>query len=173
MSITLRDYFPETDEKTVIDFHLELMKEHFRLWAEINGEPYNKEQSDQALVDRAEADSYAKELREKYSKKSCRMWVLVDAPEEVPVGFLYVEIRPNWHTGKLSGVINEIYIDPNYQGRRLSSQLIKEGEAWFREEGISRREVFCTSNNLAAVKLYASFGYKVADYRMTKWDGTE
>ncbi|WP_425430464.1 hypothetical protein [Desmospora activa] len=33
---------------------------------------------------------------------------------------------------------------------------------------MTSRQVFVTSNNLAAVKLYASLGYRVADYRMIK-----
>lgn len=167
MEWKVRTYDPAKDEACIIRFHLALMHEHYKLWAQITETPYDSDDWEGVLRNREAGRRWAEELAERVGRDTIYLKVFC-LPDDHPIGYLYQEIRPDPHTFQQTGTINEIYVEPDYRGQGLAQAMLKDGEAWFRECGISTRQVFVTSNNLAAVKLYASMGYRIADYRMMK-----
>ncbi|MCS1351736.1 GNAT family N-acetyltransferase [Mechercharimyces sp. CAU 1602] len=164
----VRLYDPALDEEEVVQLHIDLLLEHYRLWAQILDEEYDVNDGERRIVEHDERAKWAQELRSSVSDDNCRVWVFTHRENEEILGFLYVEIRQDHLTFSQSGVISEIHVHPDYRRQGLARSILQYGEAWFDEQGISHRQVFVTSNNLAAVKLYRTCGYEVADYRMVK-----
>lgn len=168
MEWNIRPYQPRYDEETIVRFHLELMREHYKLWSQILGKPYDPEYWERILAEKEVGRRWGEELAARIGQNNVYLRVFTPPDDAVPVGFLYQDIRQDPHRHHLSGYINEIFLEPAYRGRGWSRAMLEDGERWFTQQGISSRQVFVTSNNLAAVKLYASMGYRVADYRMLK-----
>ena len=162
-----RFYDPESDEETVVRFHLDLMRAHYKLWSDLHGRRYDAEYWNRLLEREQVGKKWAEELRKRIQDPDALLLVFTDT-DDILVGFLYAEIRNDHLTFRREGFINEIYLHPDYRGRNLSKSVLARGERWFQERCVSHRHVFVTSNNLAAVKLYASLGFRVTDYRMSK-----
>ncbi|PTX63345.1 acetyltransferase (GNAT) family protein [Melghirimyces profundicolus] len=162
-----RSYRPETDEEAVVAFYLDLMMDHYRYWSEVTGEAFDAGYWEEVLKREKAGEQLARELRNRLDNPDALLLVFICDSDE-PIGFLYLEIRKDHLTFRRAGFINGIYLHRDYQGKGLSKQMLARGERWFQERGVAPRHVFVTSNNLAAVKLYASMGYRVSDYRMSK-----
>ncbi|MDR6226727.1 N-acetyltransferase [Desmospora profundinema] len=168
MKWKVRPYHPATDEETIIRFHLELLREHYKLWSQITESDYDPDYWEQMMREKEVGRRWGEELAERVGQKHVYLRVFTPPDDDHPIGYLYQDIRPDPHMFHPAGYINEIYLEPAYRGRGWSRAMLEDGEHWFRERGIATRQVFVTSNNLAAVKLYTSLGYRVADYRMMK-----
>ncbi|SFS41211.1 GNAT family N-acetyltransferase [Marininema halotolerans] len=170
-SLHARPYDPQKDEAVAMDFHLELMRNHYQLWAEITGEEYDSAYWEHTLTVEKAGKQWTEELAERHEDENTYIQMYSLTSSDEPIGILYLDIRRDHLTFQNAGYINEIYLAPEYQGQGLSRQILLDGETWFAKKGISSRQVFVTSNNLAAVRLYESMGYRVADYRMIKTEG--
>ncbi|GGA54799.1 hypothetical protein GCM10007416_30030 [Kroppenstedtia guangzhouensis] len=166
-TLKARSYRPETDEGVVVEFYLDLIRGHYRLWSELVGEHHDAEHWEQVLVREEAGEKWARELRKRL-KDPDSLLLIFTLDRDEPVGFLHLEIRKDPLIFSKKGFISEIFLHPDFRGRGYSRQMLAWGERWFHEKGVSPRHVYVTSNNLAAVKLYASMGYRVTDYRMTK-----
>ncbi|MFD1396346.1 GNAT family N-acetyltransferase [Kroppenstedtia eburnea] len=162
-----RSYCPETDEGTVVEFYLDLMRGHYRLWSELVGEHHDAEHWERVLVREEAGERWARELRNRVEDPDSLLLIFT-ADRDEPIGFLLLEIQTDHLIFCKKGFIHGIFLHPDYRGRGWSRQMLAWGERWFHEKGVSPRHVYVISNNLAAVKLYASMGYRVTDYRMTK-----
>lgn len=165
--LKVRSYRPETDEGVVVGFYLDLMRGHYRLWSELTGEHHDAEHWERVLVREKVGARWASKLKEKINDPDT-LFLVFTTDSDDPIGFLYLEIRKDQLTFSKNGIINGIFLHPDYRGQGWSKQMLAWGERWFQEKGVHPRHVFVTSNNLAAVKLYASMGYRVTDYRMTQ-----
>ncbi|SDX23268.1 Acetyltransferase (GNAT) family protein [Marininema mesophilum] len=168
-----RRYSPENDAEKAEEFHLALMRHHYRLWSELKGEKYDPAYWDRILIEEKEGARWREELGDRAEDENAYIQVYTAPGSDVPIGILFLDIRRDHLTFRNEGYINEIYLSPEYQGQGLSRQILMDGEAWFAEKGISSRQVFVTANNLAAVRLYERLGYQVIDYRMAKKADTD
>ncbi|MGF7088209.1 ribosomal protein S18 acetylase RimI-like enzyme [Kroppenstedtia sanguinis] len=166
-TLKVRSYRPETDEERVADFYLDFLRGHYRLWSELVGEDYDAEHWEQVLVREEAGKRWARELQNRVEDPDSLLLIFT-ADRDEPIGFLLLEIQTDPLTFSKKGFVHGIFLHPDYRGRGWSRQMLAWGERWFHEKGVSPYHVYVTSNNLAAIKLYASMGYRVTDYRMTK-----
>ena len=68
--------------------------------------------------------------------------------------------------GILVGVLSWLYVAEVARGTGVSSRLMDAADTWMSAQGVQGREVFVTSENVAAIGLYERFGYRVVDARM-------
>ncbi|WP_139492180.1 GNAT family N-acetyltransferase [Brevibacillus dissolubilis] len=168
MPITIRPFHYEQDRANVQRCNLALELYHSRLWMEITGEPHDAGYWEKLLATPEAANDYDQELQTAHTDENKQILIAETAAGEF-AGFLYIEVRNTPRHGVLEGgCINEIFVEPAFRGQRVAHLLMQAGEDWFASKGLSRGQVFVTANNPAAVKLYESFGYVIADYRMLK-----
>lgn len=83
-----------------------------------------------------------------------------------PLGVVSATLREDRYMGVPVGVLSWLYVAEGARGTGVSSLLMDAADAWMGAQGVLGREVFVTSENVAAVRLYERFGYKVVDARM-------
>jgi len=83
-----------------------------------------------------------------------------------PLGVVSATLREDRYMGVPVGVLSWLYVAEAARGTGVSSLLMDAAEGWMNAQGVQGREVFVTSENIAAVKLYERFGYRVVDARM-------
>ncbi len=168
MNIRIRLFDWEHDATAVLQGHRELNRLHARLWCELTGEDHDPAYWNELLETSDPDTDYLEELKQAASSPDHRIFV-AESEEGDFAGFLHVDIHKSPRHGiPEGGCINEIFVRPELRGKGVARLLMQAGEDWLAERGMTRGHVFVTSNNPAAVALYQSFGYVIADYRMMK-----
>ena len=91
----------------------------------------------------------------------------VGVTEDVrPLGVVYASLREDRYLGIPVGVLSWLYVVAEARGQGVSSVLMQAAEGWMTAQGAEGREVFVTSENTPALKLYRRFDYRVVDARM-------
>ena len=93
-----------------------------------------------------------------YSKKGL---VLVAEIEGKIVGYSLSFIKKYIKIYNLdrTGYISDMYIDPKFQGKNLSTQLIKETFKWFKSKGLKYAELTVFNDNEHAHSIYRHWGF--------------
>ncbi|PIY80800.1 MAG: hypothetical protein COY80_01090 [Candidatus Pacebacteria bacterium CG_4_10_14_0_8_um_filter_42_14] len=73
------------------------------------------------------------------------------------VGVIQVEVSSVY---KGRGSIDDLYLIAEYRNQGLGKQLMKVGLVWLKEKGVKKVGLAVHKDNLAAVKLYESFGFE-------------
>lgn len=149
-----------------MEFYLDLMRGHYRLWSELVGEHHDAEHWERVLVREEAGERWARELRNRVEDPDSLLLIFT-ADRDEPIGFCSGDPDGPPHLLQ-KGIYSWDISAPGLPGAGLVQTDVGLGERWFHEKGVSPRHVYVISNNLAAVKLYASMGYRVTDYRMTK-----
>ncbi len=83
-----------------------------------------------------------------------------------PLGIVYASLRKDRYMGISLGVLSWLYVVEAARGTGVSSLLMDAADSWMAAQGAEGREVFVTTENAAAVKLYERFEYRAVDARM-------
>lgn len=145
-----------TDETTVKAWLRPYLTEHLTWWTAAYGTA--PRHSLETLVDR-EWD----ELRNR--SRTAEAFICVAEANE-PLGVVFATLREDRDMGVPVGVLSWLYVAEGARGTGVSRLLMDAADAWMSAQGVLGREVFVTSENVAAVRLYERFGYKVVDARM-------
>ena len=84
------------------------------------------------------------------------------------VGYLFVGESRNAMTGKSSGFIYDIFVKEELRGKGIGKMLIEKAEGYCRQRGYSRLSLMVSAGNQAALRLYASTGFKRDQVNMGK-----
>ena len=145
-----------TDETTVKAWLEPYLTQHLTWWTAAYGT--TPRHSLETLVDR-EWDDLGNKSR------TAEGFVCV-AEDTGPLGVVYAALREDRYMGILVGVLSWLYVAEVARGTGVSSRLMDAADTWMSAQGVQGREVFVTSENVAAVGLYERFGYRVVDARM-------
>lgn len=156
----------KTDLETIGDYSILFNLHHYRLWSETLGEPFDEAHWLNVQEHNEAKQKWMEELEETIDQPEKQVFLLHDGQRIA--GCLYVGIRLDHHLYEPAGFVHWIYVHPDFRGRNYAKRMMEEGEKWFRDNGIKLQQVFVTANNPHAVRLYESFGYRIADYRMMK-----
>jgi ribosomal-protein-alanine N-acetyltransferase len=66
------------------------------------------------------------------------------------------------------GVINDVYVLPEFRGRGIGERLMVECVTKLEAEGINIARLSVLVENKAAIKLYEKLGFSICAYAMTK-----
>lgn len=77
------------------------------------------------------------------------------------VGFISCKYRNNNETNKKEGIISLVGIDKSYQGLGIGKQLVKSVLCYFKRKNINDIYVGTQIDNLSALNLYISNGFKI------------
>ena len=83
--------------------------------------------------------------------------VLVAEEGDLILGYIFLKSK-NISTGRI-GVINHIFVDPEFRGKGIASQLMKAGEEWFRSKNLRRVRSTVTLTNEPSLNMVKKFGY--------------
>jgi len=86
--------------------------------------------------------------------------------DTLALGVVSARLREDRYLGIPVGVLSWLYVAEEARGKGVSTRLMKAADGWMAAQGAEGREVFVTSENTPAVKLYEHFGYRVVDARM-------
>lgn len=153
--INLRPLEP-TDELTVKTWLGPYLTQHLTWWTAAYGTA--PRHSLGTLIDREWDDLSTK-------SRAAKRFVCVAETTE-PLGVVSADPREDRYMGVTVGVLSWLYVAEVARGTGVSSLLMDAAEGWMNAQGVQGREVFVTSENIAAVKLYERFGYRVVDARM-------
>lgn len=98
-----------------------------------------------------------------------------DAPEQFvgvavagleAVGVVLAATQDDHYLGIKVGVLGWLYVVDKTRGQGVSSVLMTAADAWMQAQQVEGRQVYVTTDNRAAVKVYERFGYRAVDARM-------
>jgi GNAT superfamily N-acetyltransferase len=95
-------------------------------------------------------------LAAEIARPDASLLTLRDAPEEAPLGCVFVEPAgegDTWYLGLLS-------IRPDQQDRRLGRHLLEAGEAWARDHGARRVRITVVTVRESLIAWYTRRGYE-------------
>lgn len=145
-----------TDETTVKAWLEPYLTEHLMWWTAAYGTA--PRHSLETLVGREWDDAFT-------NSRAAEGFVCV-AETTGPLGVVSAALREDRYMGVTVGVLSWLYVAEASRGTGVSSRLMDAAEGWMSAQGVQGREVFVTSENVAAVRLYERFGYRVVDARM-------
>lgn len=154
-STKLRSLEP-TDETTVKAWLEPYLTQHLTWWTAAYGTA--PRHSLETLVNREWNDVFTK-------SRSAEGFVCI-AEDTGPLGVVCANLRDDRYMGVPVGVLSWLYVAETARGTGVSSRLMEAAESWMTAQGVQGREVFVTLENVAAVRLYERFGYRVVDARM-------
>ncbi len=145
-----------TDETSLKRWLRPYLEEHLAWWTVAYGSAPRYQIDD--LIDRDWAELIS-------ASRTSEHFVRV-AEAAQPLGIVYAGLRTDRYMGITLGVLSWIYVAEEARGQGVSSHLMAAAEAWMKERGVAGREVFVTTQNHAALRLYERFGYRPVDSRM-------
>lgn len=100
---------------------------------------------------------------------SGRNFLLVAKSGSKLVGFVYAGIFPeHFEVSRLVGVIDDVYVMPEFRGRGIGKKLIVECLNKMKGAGAKVVRLQVLTENKVAIKLYEKFGFKTHRYGMMK-----
>lgn len=80
-----------------------------------------------------------------------------------PMGHIVVEVDEGLsrHYGLKWGRIRSLAVNPEYHHQGTGTALVEHGMAWLRDQGVEYAEVGTDQNNIAAIRTYEKFGFRV------------
>lgn len=151
----LRNLEP-TDETTVKTWLRPYLAQHLTWWAAAYATAPRHSLAD--LITREWDDLLA-------ASRVAERFVCV-AEDTQPLGVVYASLHEDRYMGVPVGVLSWLYVAQAARGQGVSSLLMEAADSWMGAQGALGREVFVTSENTPALKLYERFGYRVVDARM-------
>jgi len=68
--------------------------------------------------------------------------------------------------GTSEGRIGLVAVSPEARGRGLGKHLVRQALGWFRSQGLGKVRVATQGTNVAALRLYESCGFRIADVKL-------
>lgn len=94
--------------------------------------------------------------------------VLVARDAGEPVGYMVVTVAPDELTGKRYGLFLDIWVEPQWRGRGLSSRLTAAGEAHCRARGLTRVRRIIAAHNEKSLRHALGDGCRMERYILEK-----
>lgn len=76
-----------------------------------------------------------------------------------PVGFIHLQTRTDYFSGKKQGYISDIAVDSSYEGQGIGRMLLRTSENWSREQGYRLLTLFVFAGNRHAQQIYEKSGF--------------
>lgn len=163
MQITALD--PERDARVVRSWLTAHVRDHLRTWTAATGDPWDDEKivdhiQAQGLVDREWKDlSWA-------AKHTPRGHVSVARVDGRAAGVLWAEERADRFLCRPVAALCWVYTAKACRGRGVAEALMTAYDQWAATRPVVAREVYVTSSNEPALRLYERHGLIVSDHRM-------
>lgn len=141
------------------------VRDHLRAWSETLGEAWTDAAIDEhaarhGLVEREWADLRAAADREP------RGFVRLARQDGRPVGVLWAEERPDRFLCRPVAALCWVYVARAWRGRGVADALMAAYEGWAGRRPVVAREVYVTSSNAPALRLYERRGFVTSDHRL-------
>ena len=96
-----------------------------------------------------------------YYLTGCHSTVLIARHASALAGLAV--LRLTWEQGRRIGIIVFLGVNPVHQGNGMGRRLLREAHHWCQQAGARRLRLEVAPENLAALTLYQSHGYRVVD----------
>jgi ribosomal protein S18 acetylase RimI-like enzyme len=135
-----------------------------QLWLGLVREMFDVEQL--ILPSDANADKWAASVRKGLTDGQSILLVAKSVDQRV--GFIYARIFLDspLEVSKLVGRIDDLYVLPEFRGRRIGKKLVTECLKEMRAAGVDAVSLTVLAENKVAVKLYEKLGFKIHAHRM-------
>ncbi len=80
------------------------------------------------------------------------------------VGYCLISFLWSTEAGGLLALIDELYISPDFRGKKLGSTFLEQIESYYQDKIVGLRLEVCASNQ-GAIRLYQRYGFQFLDYR--------
>lgn len=86
------------------------------------------------------------------------------------VGFAYTSLSRSYplDVAEFVGLINDIYVLPEYRGRGIGERLVVKCIKKLKAEGVDIARISVLAENKAAIRLYEKLDFGIYAYTMTK-----
>ncbi|MDO8571585.1 MAG: GNAT family N-acetyltransferase [bacterium] len=94
--------------------------------------------------------------------RSSKKILLIARDREIVVGYIlavYSERKPIFKIKNI-GVVNEIYILPEYRKQGIARKLLEEIDNWFKKKNLHHSQLFVHGSNISAQKTWKALGFK-------------
>lgn len=99
-----------------------------------------------------------------------QVWLAVTAGGEV-AGHTIVRAEAD-AAGRRFGLFSTSYVAPAWRRQGVAGQLLLQGEAWMRGQGLGEASTWTSSTNTPLIRLYACHGYSEAERGANGQTGT-
>jgi ribosomal protein S18 acetylase RimI-like enzyme len=125
-------------------------------------------QMDRKELDRKEWSKHMEQVFEHFAQQENSEIRIAEDENSNFTGYLFVGESKNAMTGKSFGFIYDIFVKEELRGKGIGKMLIEKAEDYCRQKGYSRLSLMVSADNQAALKLYASTGFKKDQIYMGK-----
>jgi len=94
--------------------------------------------------------------------------VLVATDDDCVRGMMTLQTVISTATGTPSGWVEDVVIDPEFQGMGVGSALLENAEKWAAARGICRLQLLADKDNIKALSFYESRGWDISNMILRK-----
>ena len=87
---------------------------------------------------------------------------------EQRLGYVYLETKQDYFSGRQCGHINTIAVSESYEGRGVGSALMRAAEEWARAKGFSHLTLNVFAGNDKAREIYEHMGFRAETLHYVK-----
>ncbi len=153
------------DESAVRDWLEVFLREHLAWWTAAIGERWSEARVAEHITARDPVATEWRGLLRAGDDPDSFVRVARTADGRA-VGIVHACVRDDAYLGLPMGVLQWVFVDPAGRGQGTARLLMDACDAWMAWRDVAGREVFVTSDNAGAVRLYERHGYRVIDHRM-------
>jgi len=85
--------------------------------------------------------------------ESKKLFIIIANCEGIDIGYCVASVSSN------KGEIESIYVDENYRGLKIGTELMNQSLAWIARHGIESSELYVAVGNERAIKFYEQFDF--------------
>lgn len=87
------------------------------------------------------------------------------------IGFAHgsIKLLPDYLGSQKTGVVQHVYVRPDWQRKGIAERLIKSLEIWFNEKQVVSIELQVVQANHSATEFWNKLGYQTELTQMRKW----
>lgn len=156
---------PQRDGAVVRAWLAAHVREHLRAWSATLGETWDDAAIDEHAARHHLVEREWDDVRLAASREP-RGFVRVARRGGRPVGILWAEERPDRFLCRPVAALCWVYVARAWRGRGIADALMAAYDAWAGARPVVAREVYVTSGNVPAVRLYERRGFVTSDHRM-------
>lgn len=94
-------------------------------------------------------------------------FLVVRGADGQPIGFMILRVAPAHGETPPHGIMELMAVSPRAQGQRVGHRLVAASLRWFAQAGIPSIDVGTQIDNVAAVRIYQRFGFRLAAFSHT------
>ncbi|WP_062199639.1 GNAT family N-acetyltransferase [Massilibacterium senegalense] len=138
----------------------EWMREMVELWN------INAIETADCELDESDREAIHEQLKEYITSKYGMVVVAMNEHQQI-IGYSIASVKKDLVSGELSGQLDEVYVAPEYRGKKLAKKLVDNVIKWLDQQNISLIHVHVDIDNKLALKFWEKNGFDIEFFTLS------